>query len=1035
MQRLAFVLLFAAGAAACSDEAVEPPNPDAGPALPDARVIDRFDGGGELPDVPAPTVTAVSPAAGPETGGTRVTVRGTSFVEPAEVFFGSTPATSVVVLDEVSVAATTPAGAIGPVDVKVVTAGGEGLLAGGFQYHKDLRVTAIQPARIPEEGGVLLQIDGRAFDASTVILIGRRPLAGARLLSSERIEGYAPAMPPGRPEVYAFTRDAEARRSDLLVVFATPEIEAIAPGYGPLGGSAQAIAGSGLQGTEQILVGTATAPSYQIRGPSRVELRTPVLGAEGAYDVRVWSRDAEATLPGGFIAIDPLQPGRALIGVVPNRASTAGGDVVAVVGRGLLPNAAVTIGGVAAPATSSDFPRALLVSVPAGLAVGMHDVVVTMGALVLTLPSALRIYEDIKVESITPSSGPTSGGTTVTISGTGFVPGVEVRIGAPLLADVVVVSGNEITGRVVAGAGGPQDVVVKSADDRGVLAAGFTFDEAFEVIRLDPVEGSIAGNTRVSVLGRGLTGPSTVAFGGTVGLSATVESGSVLTVRTQPARSGTVDVVVTTPRGEVTLPRAFSFYDPRLVTGGVWGGPIQGSVNVGVIDINSGQGIPGMVVQVGYDADLRHAGVTDENGLVTISAPELQGPQTVTAGQNEIEFVTYAEVNARNLTMFASPYPQSQPPDAPRQPCPSGGEAPVVRGRVFKFKSSLDPVTRPGWLPVARITYSDANVFSPNPALPAEQVDYVFGDGQTYEIVVMRGGTVAVYATLGDFNQDTQEFIPRRMGIVRNVPAAIGETIEDVNISLDLELDREIDARLDNPPAQIPGPSINAVFPFLNLGSDGVIAFQAFLIPDDFTIPLTGLPNLSGASFFYLAGSFTLTPDGALGSPYSLMIAQSDDDPTDGVDLGPFLRMPENVAPKAGQVAPGGLFSWDQPGIRPDLTSVFVVDVTAVSSCCCVDANANGACDTGEPEQCGGAPVQFVRWSVYGPGGQESYVMPPMPPGLVAFDAPRVYPWVTQQAIAPRFNYSEWVYNQFSPFYWKSWTVSAEQFLAKEQTD
>lgn len=42
---------------------------------------------------------------------------------------------------------------------------------------------------------------------------------------------------------------------------------------------------------------------------------------------------------------------------------------------------------------------------------------------------------------------------------------------------------------------------------------------------------------------------------------------------------------------------------------------------------------------------------------------------------------------------------------------------------------------------------------------------------------------------------------------------------------------------------------------------------------------------------------------------------------------------------------------------------------------------------------------------------------------------------MTQQAIAPRFNYSEWVMNQFSPFFWKSWALSFDQFLSKEETD
>lgn len=1033
---LAFALFFTASA--CRDEIAEFPidTPDAGQSAPDARVIDRFDAGpidaGYLP----PQLFNVSPSFGPETGGTRVTLRGAGFIEPAQVFFGTETATRVVVLDDVSIAATVPPGMIGAVDVRLVTPGGEAVLAGGFRYHRDLRLTSVSPARIPEEGGVAITIEGKGFDEDTVVLIGRRPIRGQRLVSPERIEGFAPALPPGRPEIHAFTRDAEDRRSDLLLVYATPEIEALVPGYGPIAGSAQALAGDGLQAVEQVQIFGIDAVRFDVAGADRIELQTPALPREGAFDVTVASRDVRVTLVEGFVAYDPRLPQARIVGVAPGAASTEGGELVAIAGGGFTAGAVVFIGGEPAAVVERELPNALVVRVPVGLTVGDHDVEVDLGGGTLLLaPGALRLYEPIVVAVSAPARGPVAGGTAVTITGRGFVPGVEVRIADVPLADVTVVSPTQITGRIVAGAHGPQDIVVKSDDTRGVLTGGFFFEEAFEVIRVDPFEGSVAGNTLVSVLGRGFTGTVALSFDGVPGLGTALENGSVISTRTQPAPSGPADVEVRTRSGEATLPDAYTFYDPRIITGGVWGGEIQGSVNVGVMDIQSGEPVPGMVVQLGYDADPRYAAITDENGLATISAPEIRGPQTVTAGRNQFEFVTYTEVNARNLTMFTSAYPQSMPPDAPVSPCPTGGAAPIVRGRVFRFKSSLDPVTRPGWLPVARITYSQPSVFGTNPPDPPEQVDFVFADGEQFEIVVMRGATVAVYAILGDFNVDTQEFIPRKMGIVRSVPAGVGGIIEGVNISLDIELDQEVDLRLDDPPVQVPGPSFNAVFPYLNLGSDGVIAFDPAVVPEGSTIRLTGLPSYAGADFFYLAGSFTVTPDGALGAPYSLTLAQSDDDASDGLDIGPFLKMPEDVTPKPGQVAPGGVFSWTQPGIQPDLVSIYVADVVGVSGRCCLDVNANGQCDVGEPVQSGGAPVQFSRWSLFGPGGLMSYALPRMPSGVNAFVTPQLYTWVTQTAIAPRFNYDEWIYNQYSPYFWKSWTLSFDQFLTKEETD
>ena len=545
----------------------------------------------------------------------------------------------------------------------------------------------------------------------------------------------------------------------------------------------------------------------------------------------------------------------------------------------------------------------------------------------------------------------------------------------------------------------------------------------------------------VSVFGRGLLGgaatsSATVIFGGAAGRDTTYENGSIIATRTRAAASGSVDVRVRAAGREVTLDDAYTFFDPRVATGGVWGGPIFGAVNVGVLNPESGMPIEGVVVQLGYDADPTLRAVTDANGLATISTATLRGPQTVTIGQNELEHVTYLEAEARNVTLFASPFPQSAPPDAPLSPCPTpSGSAPIVRGQIFRVKSALDPDTRPGWIPVVRITYSQSTVFGPNPPQPAEQVDFVFADGESYEIVVMRAGTVAVYAVLGDFNQTTQEFVPRRMGIARSVPAAPNQVTEGVNIALDLDLDYAVDLRLDAPPAQVPGPTINAVFPFLNLGSDGVIPFDPTAIAERQTIRVANLPNVPAASFFYMSGSFTLAEGGGLSAPYSLTLGQSDDDPADGVDLGPFLSMPEDVLPKTGTLLEGGRLSWTQRGLRPDVTYVAVTDSRVVGGCCCMDLNQNGQCEAEEPPMCGGLPQSFQRWTVFAQGGLQSYPLPRMPSGVNAFETPRIYQWLVQQAVVPRFDGREWIVNQYSPFFWKSWTLSFDAFLAKEETE
>jgi hypothetical protein len=174
---------------------------------------------------------------------------------------------------------------------------------------------------------------------------------------------------------------------------------------------------------------------------------------------------------------------------------------------------------------------------------------------------------------------------------------------------------------------------------------------------------------------------------------------------------------------------------------------------------------------------------------------------------------------------------------------------------------------------------------------------------------------------------------------------------------------------------------------------------------------------------------------GVLGAPYSLSLLESGTPYEMGLDLGPFLQMPANVDPKPNTVLHHGTFSWAQGGVRPDITTISVFDSKVVMGCCCTDLNGDGTCEDTDPKMCSGFPAQFARWSIYAQGGLDGYIMPMMPFGLQAFDSPNTYFWELQEAIAPRFNYHEWIYNEFSPFFWTSWAVWFSQFVSKEETN
>lgn len=71
-----------------------------------------------------PTLTFVSPASGPLTGGTQVTLTGTQFAAGATVTVGGVAATGCAVFSSTQMTCTTPAGTVGAKNVVLTQAGG-----------------------------------------------------------------------------------------------------------------------------------------------------------------------------------------------------------------------------------------------------------------------------------------------------------------------------------------------------------------------------------------------------------------------------------------------------------------------------------------------------------------------------------------------------------------------------------------------------------------------------------------------------------------------------------------------------------------------------------------------------------------------------------------------------------------------------------------------------------------------------------------------------------------------------------------------
>ena len=185
---------------------------------------------------------------------------------------------------------------------------------------------------------------------------------------------------------------------------------------------------------------------------------------------------------------------------------------VKIKGTGFLKGSTVTIGKAAASVVWVSETE--LTAKTAAGSVGEVEVVVTDEIAVSASSGVMFTYvTPPTVTKVEPAVGSTLGGTSVVITGTGFVEGTKVTIGKAV-ASLKIESATEIVAKTAAGVAGKDEVVASYAN--GVVSTGgasFTYIAPPTVTSISPAEGSTLGGTAVKVKGSGFLKGSKVKIG------------------------------------------------------------------------------------------------------------------------------------------------------------------------------------------------------------------------------------------------------------------------------------------------------------------------------------------------------------------------------------------------------------------------------------------------------------------------------------------------------------------------------------------
>ncbi|GGP22624.1 IPT/TIG domain-containing protein [Silvimonas iriomotensis] len=412
--------------------------------------------------VPAPAVSSVSANNGSASGGNVVTISGSGFSHVSAVKFGSTNATSFTVTNSNTISAMVPAGTVGIVDVTVTNPGGTSSTSASDQYTYNTpapTVTSLSQTSGPVSGGNTIVITGTNFSSTTGVQFGGTSASTFSAVSATSITVTVPAGAAGTVDVTVTTTSGTSTTgtADHYTYVTAPTVSGISPTSGPTaGGTTVLLTGTNFSGASAVFFG-GTSASFTVNSATQITATAPA-GSAGTQHVTVTTPGGTSTTSAAdqYTWVAPPSVGN----VSPNSGPQGGGTSVTISGSNFTGATAVRFGGTAGTGLTVNNAGSITITAPAG--VGTVDIIVTTpgGTSSVTGADAFTYLPLPAVSGLSPTSGPTAGGTRVTLSGSGFTGATAVRFGGTAGSSVVVNSDSSISVTSPASSAGAYDITV-----------------------------------------------------------------------------------------------------------------------------------------------------------------------------------------------------------------------------------------------------------------------------------------------------------------------------------------------------------------------------------------------------------------------------------------------------------------------------------------------------------------------------------------------------------------------------------------------
>ncbi|MFM7134396.1 MAG: SUMF1/EgtB/PvdO family nonheme iron enzyme, partial [Planctomycetota bacterium] len=301
----------------------------------------------------------------------------------------------------------------------------------------------------------------------------------------------------------------------------------------------------------------ASSPSINPQGPATGTERGVRGGAWVNYTGGVRSSSRSSRTPDTASNLVGFRVARCILencppqvtAVTPNAGPIVGGVTITLSGTGLTGTTGVKIGGVSALSVTVTSPTTVTAMVPAGT-VGPKTVELTTPSGTAVVPNGFTYLEQPTIAAVSPSSGPATGGTTITITGTNLAEATSVKVDFVAATSLTVVNANTLTAVTAGGTPGAKSVLVTTLGGTAIAEGAFTYVSAPLISAVSPSEGTVDGGTAITITGTNLLGTTGVMIGGVAATAVQVVNATTVTAVTPPSSTVvTQSLTLTTPYG------------------------------------------------------------------------------------------------------------------------------------------------------------------------------------------------------------------------------------------------------------------------------------------------------------------------------------------------------------------------------------------------------------------------------------------------------------------------------------------------------